>query len=68
MLRRIPKVLLLMALLAAFAASIAPTFGRAGTCRCHPLDVRQLVLIRLLQLGTSSQAVYSSFTQDMVVC
>ncbi len=34
MLRRIPKVLLLVALLAAFAASIAPAFGRSQTCIC----------------------------------
>jgi len=43
MLKRIPKVLLLVAFLAAFAASIAPAFGRAGACGCHPSDVRQLV-------------------------
>jgi hypothetical protein len=35
MLRRIPKVLLLVALLAAFAASIAPAFGSASACGCY---------------------------------
>ncbi len=40
MLRRIPKVLLLVALLAAFAASVAPAFGRAGTCKCYLVDKR----------------------------
>jgi hypothetical protein len=35
MLRRIPKVLLLLALLAAFAASIAPAFGRSSSCGCY---------------------------------
>jgi hypothetical protein len=35
MLRRIPKVLLLVALLAGFAASIAPAFGRPRTCGCY---------------------------------
>ena len=35
MLRRTPKVLLLVALLAAFAASIAPAFGGSHTCRCY---------------------------------
>ena len=43
MLRRIPKVLLLVALLAAFAASIAPAFGRSHTCSCHPVELRKLV-------------------------
>ena len=43
MLRRIPKVLLLVALLAGFAASIAPAFGRSSTCGCLHLDDRQLV-------------------------
>ena len=43
MLKQIPKVLLLVALLAGFTASIAPAFGRAGACGCHPSDVRQLV-------------------------
>jgi hypothetical protein len=37
MLRRIPKVFLLVALLAAFAASIAPAFGRSSTCGCYIL-------------------------------
>ena len=36
MLKRIPKVLLLVALLAGFTASIAPAFGRAGACGCLP--------------------------------
>ncbi len=35
MLRRIPKVLLLVALLAAFAASISPAFGRSSACGCY---------------------------------
>lgn len=35
MLRRIPKVLLLLALLAAFGASIAPAFGSASACGCY---------------------------------
>jgi hypothetical protein len=35
MLSRIPKVLLLVALLAVFAASIAPAFGKSGTCGCY---------------------------------
>jgi hypothetical protein len=43
MLRRIPKVLLLVALLAAFAASIAPAFGTSHTCRCYRSDDRQLL-------------------------
>jgi hypothetical protein len=34
MVRQIPKVLLLVALLAAFVASIAPAFGRSHTCIC----------------------------------
>ena len=43
MLRRIPKVLLLVALLAAFAASIAPAFGRSHTCSCYRSSDRQLL-------------------------
>ena len=43
MLRRLATVLLLVALLSALVASGAPAFGGAGTCRCHPSDVRQLV-------------------------
>jgi hypothetical protein len=43
MLRRIPKVFLLVALLAAFAASIAPTYGRSGTCSCFRSGDRQLL-------------------------
>ena len=35
MLRQIPKVLLLVALLAAFVASIAPAFGRSSACGCY---------------------------------
>ncbi len=34
MLRRIPKVLLLVALLAAFAASSIPAFGGSSHCHC----------------------------------
>ncbi len=34
MLTRIPKVLLLVALLAAFVASSAPVFGGSHICRC----------------------------------
>lgn len=44
MLKRITKVLLLVALLAAFVASSAPAFGRAGTCRCYSVGDRQLVI------------------------
>ena len=43
MLRRIPKVFLLVALLAAFAASIAPAFGRSQTCSCFRSGDRQLL-------------------------
>jgi hypothetical protein len=43
MLRRIPKVFLLVALLAAFAASIAPAFGRSSTCSCFHSGDRQLL-------------------------
>jgi hypothetical protein len=43
MLRRIPKVFLLVALLAAFAASIAPAFGRSSTCSCFRSGDRQLL-------------------------
>ena len=35
MLRRIPKVLLLVALLAAFAASSSTALGRPRTCGCY---------------------------------
>ena len=42
MLRRIPKVLLLMALLAAFVASSAPVFGASHTCRCYHSGDRPL--------------------------
>jgi hypothetical protein len=35
MLRRITKVLLLVALLAAFVASSAPVFGGSHTCSCY---------------------------------
>jgi hypothetical protein len=35
MLKRIPKVLLLVALLAAFGASSAPVFGSSASCRCY---------------------------------
>jgi hypothetical protein len=43
MLRRIPKVLLLVALLAAFAASIAPASGRGNRCSCYRGGDRQLL-------------------------
>jgi hypothetical protein len=43
MLRRIPKVLLLVALLAAFAVSIAPAFGRSHRCSCYRSGDRQLL-------------------------
>jgi hypothetical protein len=43
MLRRIPKVFLLVALLVAFAASIAPAFGRSRTCGCFRSGDRQLL-------------------------
>lgn len=42
MLRRLPKVLLFVALLAGFAASIAPAFGRPRTCGCYTYDKRIL--------------------------
>ena len=35
MLRRIPKVLLLVGFLTAFAASIAPAFGKSSACGCY---------------------------------
>lgn len=40
--RRIPKMLLLVALLAAFVASGTAAFGRSRTCRCQP-DFGRLV-------------------------
>jgi hypothetical protein len=40
---RILKVLLLVALLAAFVASSKTAFAGASTCRCHAADFRQLV-------------------------
>lgn len=43
MLMRIPKVLLLVALLAAFAASSGAAFGRSRTCRCFRSGDRQLL-------------------------
>ena len=43
MLRRIPKMFLLVALLAAFAANIAPAFGRSRTCNCYLSGDRQLL-------------------------
>ena len=43
MLRRIPKVFLLVALLAAFAASVAPAFGRSRICSCYRSGDRQLL-------------------------
>jgi hypothetical protein len=36
MLRQIPKVFLLVALLVAFVASGTVAFGRSHTCGCHP--------------------------------
>jgi hypothetical protein len=42
MLRQIPKVLLLVALLAALVASSVPAFGRASSCRCYPDFGRRL--------------------------
>ena len=35
MLSRKPKVLLLVALLVVFAASIAPAFGKSSACGCY---------------------------------
>lgn len=43
MLRRIPKVLLLVALLAALVASSAPVFGGARTCSCAKADKRLIL-------------------------
>ena len=43
MLNRIPKVFLLVALLAAFAASIAPAFGRSRTCGCYNLKGERII-------------------------
>lgn len=43
MLRRIPKVLLLAALLAAFVASSTVAFGRSNTCSCYRSGDRQLL-------------------------
>jgi hypothetical protein len=43
MLRRIPKVLLLVALLAVFVASSTVAFGRSSACRCHP-DFGRIVI------------------------
>jgi len=43
MLRRIPKVLLLVALLAALVVSSAPVFGGSHTCRCFANFGRNLV-------------------------
>ncbi len=42
MLRRIAKVLLLVALLAALVASSAPVFGRSHTCICSANFGRRL--------------------------
>jgi hypothetical protein len=41
--RRIPKVLLLVALLAALVVSSAPVFGSSHTCRCFANFGRNLV-------------------------
>jgi hypothetical protein len=43
MLSRIPKVLLLVALLAVFVASSAAAFGRSHTCSCFRSGDRQLL-------------------------
>jgi hypothetical protein len=43
MLTRIPNVLLLLALLAAFVASSATAFGRSNTCSCYRSGDRQLL-------------------------
>ncbi len=43
MLRQIPKVLLFVALLAAFVATSAPAFGSSHTCRCVSVVERKLV-------------------------
>ena len=43
MLRRMAKVVLLVALQAAFVASATAAFGRSHTCRCFP-DFGRLVL------------------------
>jgi len=43
MLRRIPKVLLFVALLAAFVASSVPVFGGSHTCSCYRSGDRQLL-------------------------
>jgi hypothetical protein len=42
MLRRIPKVLLVIALLVAFMASSVAVFGSSRTCGCFILDKRIL--------------------------
>jgi len=43
MLRRIPKVLLLVALLAALVASSTSAFGGSHTCRCYHSGDRPLI-------------------------
>jgi hypothetical protein len=43
MLRQIPKVLLLVALLAAWVASSTPAFGGSHTCSCYRSGDRQLL-------------------------
>jgi hypothetical protein len=43
MLKRIPKVLLLVALLATFVASSAPILGASRTCRCYFLKDYRLI-------------------------
>ncbi len=43
MLRRIPKVLLLVALLTTLVAGSAPVFGRSHVCRCYRSGDRQLL-------------------------
>lgn len=43
MLRRLPKVLLLLAFLAALVASSAPALGGSPTCRCYANFGRNLV-------------------------
>ncbi len=43
MLRRLPQLLLLVALLAAFVASGAPAFGGSHICRCYHSGDRPLL-------------------------
>ena len=43
MIKQIPKVLLLLALLAAFVASGASAFGKSHSCSCYRSGDRQLL-------------------------